>query len=297
MSDTIVELRRKINEANDLHSVVRTLKTLSASRLIQHEKAESVLEEYNHFVRLALKTYLGDLPVSSNLNLSSGSTAVNHPLVLAFGSGQGLVGKFDEMMLSYLQEYLLQLPPDPQIWTVGERLAEALDSHQLQSVRIFPVPSSIKGIDPLVEDILAGVQSEQLQGHASEFHLLYNNHTFGAQYEPKAEKLLPLDADWIQGIRREAWPTKMPPELLDTGPDALKAVLDLHLYISIFRVCVESFASENASRLATMQRADRNISDLLQSLGYKLNAVRQQSIDAELFDVISGYEALTKKTK
>ncbi len=297
MPDTIVELSRKITDANDLHSVVRTLKTLSASRLIQHERAESVLEDFNHFVRLALKTYLDSLSLSPSAREIPQSSATNHPLVLAFGSGQGLVGKFDEMMLSFLKEYLSDLPPDPQIWTVGERLAEALDAHQIQPARIFPVPSSIKGLDPLVEEILAGLQHEQLKGQATEFHLLYNNHTTGAQYTPEAEKLLPLDSAWIEEIHKEAWPTNLPPEVIDTSPDALKAVLDLHLYIAIFRICVESFASENASRLATMQRAERNISDLLQSLGYRLNSVRQKSIDAELFDVISGYEALTKKKK
>ena len=295
MSDTIVELGRKINEANDLHSVVRTLKTLSASRLVQHERAESALEDFNRFVRLALKTYLGSLSLSSNFAETPVSTAPEHPLVLAFGSGQGLVGKFDEMMLSHLRKYLSNIPADPQIWTVGERLAEALDAQQIKPSRIFPVPSSLKGIDPLVEDILAGVQHEQSQGQASEFHLLYNNHTTGAEYEPSAEKLLPLDSAWIEEIHKESWPTNLPAEVIDSGPDALRAVLDLHLYISIFRVCVESFASENASRLATMQRADRNITELLQSLRYRLNAVRQESIDAELFDVISGYEALTKK--
>ncbi|MCB5270368.1 MAG: F0F1 ATP synthase subunit gamma [Candidatus Cloacimonetes bacterium] len=295
MPDTIVELGRKIDEANDLHSVVRTLKTLSASRLIQYDRAEEVLEEFDHFVRLALKTYLGSLSLSPGTHKAPHSTAISHPLILAFGSGQGLVGKFDEMMLSFLKEYLTHLPGEPQIWTVGERLAEALDEHQIKPSHVFPVPSSIKGIDPLVEDILAGLQHEQVKGQASEFHLLYNAHTAGAQYHPEAEKLLPLDSAWIQGIHQESWPTNLPAEAIDSGPDALKAVLDLHLYSAVFRICVESFASENASRLATMQRAERNISDLLQSLGYRLNAVRQESIDAELFDVISGYEALTKK--
>lgn len=295
MADTIVDLSRKIAEAKDLSSVVRTLKTLSASRLIHYERAESVLQEFNHFVRLALKTYLRDLTLPANAPVPTLSATADHPLVLAFGSGQGLVGKFDETVLSFLQKYLSHLPDNPRIWTVGQRLAEALDARQIEPSRIFPVPSSIKGIDPLVEDILAEIQAEQLQGHAFEVHLLYNNHSSGAQYSPKAERLLPPDSAWITEIRQESWPTKLPPQLIDPSPDALKAVLDLHLYISLFKVCVESFASENASRLATMQRAERNISDLLQSLGDRLNAVRQESIDAELFDVISGYEALMGK--
>jgi hypothetical protein len=58
------------------------------------------------------------------------------------------------------------------------------------------------------------------------------------------------------------------------------------------RACAESFASENASRLAAMERADKNIDELLESLNGSFHRLRQSGIDEELFDVISGFEAL-----
>jgi len=61
----------------------------------------------------------------------------------------------------------------------------------------------------------------------------------------------------------------------------------------LFQGCAESLASENASRLAAMQRAEKNIDGILEDLNLKLHRMRQESIDEELFDVISGYEALT----
>jgi F-type H+-transporting ATPase subunit gamma len=42
-----------------------------------------------------------------------------------------------------------------------------------------------------------------------------------------------------------------------------------------------------------MQRAEKNIDGILEDLNLKLHRIRQESIDEELFDVISGYEALT----
>ena len=57
----------------------------------------------------------------------------------------------------------------------------------------------------------------------------------------------------------------------------------------LYRACAESLASENASRLAAMQRADKNIDELLEDFNRTL---RQNGIDEELFDVISGFEAL-----
>jgi F-type H+-transporting ATPase subunit gamma len=65
-------------------------------------------------------------------------------------------------------------------------------------------------------------------------------------------------------------------------------------FVSLFRACAQSLASENASRLAAMQRAETNIDDLLEELNLSFHRLRQSGIDEELFDVISGFEALGK---
>ena len=43
-----------------------------------------------------------------------------------------------------------------------------------------------------------------------------------------------------------------------------------------------------------MQRAENNIEDLLDDLNGNFHRLRQSGIDAELFDLISGFEALTE---
>jgi F-type H+-transporting ATPase subunit gamma len=78
------------------------------------------------------------------------------------------------------------------------------------------------------------------------------------------------------------------------GTATLRALIREYLFISLFRACAESLASENASRLAAMQRADRNIDELLEQLKGTFHRLRQRGIDEELFDVISGFEALSK---
>jgi F-type H+-transporting ATPase subunit gamma len=77
--------------------------------------------------------------------------------------------------------------------------------------------------------------------------------------------------------------------------NTLRALIREFLFVSLFRACSDSLASENASRLAAMQRADKNIDELLEDLNGKFHRLRQSGIDEELFDVISGFEALSKK--
>ena len=81
------------------------------------------------------------------------------------------------------------------------------------------------------------------------------------------------------------------------GTATLRALISEYLFVSLFRACAESLASENASRLAAMERADKNIDELLENFQGAFHRLRQTGIDEELFDVISGYEALAKGKK
>ena len=122
--------------------------------------------------------------------------------------------------------------------------------------------------------------------------VFHNRPQSGALYEPVSQRLLPLDAQWQQGLAKIRWPTANLPEVMGGGSATLRALIREYLFISLFRACAESLASENASRLAAMERADKNINDLLEQLHGSFHQLRQSGIDEELFDVISGFEAL-----
>ena len=108
--------------------------------------------------------------------------------------------------------------------------------------------------------------------------------------------MLPLDQHWHRGQARRPWPTHQWPEVLGdaggAGAQALRAFIREHLFVSLFRASAESLASENASRLAAMQRAERNIGELLEDLGARFHRLRQSGIDEELFDVMAGFDAV-----
>jgi F-type H+-transporting ATPase subunit gamma len=74
----------------------------------------------------------------------------------------------------------------------------------------------------------------------------------------------------------------------------LSALVRQFLFVTLYRTLAESLAAENASRLAAMQVAERNISERLEELRTAYHQQRQSLITEELMDVISGFEALTK---
>ena len=165
----------------------------------------------------------------------------------------------------------------------------------LPLVGLFTVPNSVKAITPLVGQILVESETRRSQGEIDELHLFYNRPTSGAVYAPVSQRLLPLDEIWRRELAKLPWPTKNLPEVMGGDTETLRALIREYLFVSLFRACAESLASENASRLAAMQRADKNIDELLEDLNRTFHRLRQSGIDEELFDVISGFEALSKK--
>jgi F-type H+-transporting ATPase subunit gamma len=297
MSDTPASLRRKIQSAGDLQSVVRTMKAVAASSIGQYEKSVTALGDYYRTVELGLGTCFRQVKPVRVVMEDKNTKDAGGIGAIVFGSDQGLVGQFNEVVADFAIKTLATLPGKPHVWAVGERVHATLADAGLPLMKLFPLPSSVKGITPLVRKIQIESESHRAHGEYARLYVFHNRPQPGALYEPVSQRLLPLDAKWQHDLTKIPWPTKTLPEVMCAGSTTLRALIREYLFISLFRACAESLASENASRLAAMQRADKNIGDSLETLNATFHRVRQSGIDEELFDVVSGFEALTVKDK
>ena len=297
MSDTTASLSRKINSAGDLKSVVRTMKALAASNIGQYEQSVRALTDYYRAVELGLSACFRASGPAAPMAERKGQPAERTVGAIVFGSDQGLVGQFNEVVADFAINTLAALPGKPRVWAVGERAQARLANAGLPVLGLFAVPNSVQAITPLVGQIQIESEAKRTAGDYTSLYIFHNRPKSGALYEPVSQRLLPLDAEWQQGLAAVPWPTKLLPEVMGHGPETLRACLREYLFISLFRACAESLASENASRLAAMQRADKNIDELLATLHGAFHRLRQANIDEELFDVIAGFEALAKPEK
>jgi F-type H+-transporting ATPase subunit gamma len=292
MSETVEVLQRKIKSARELGSVVRMMKVLAAASIIQYERAVHSLSDYYHAVELGLSLCLQgiDSPHAKPGVVASSAKVITK--AIAFGSDQGLVGQFNDTLADFVLTKLNELPGEKTIWAVGERIYARLEDAGTQQNRLYQVPNSVTAITPLVSQILIDHEDRPEKG---ETYLFHNRPVSAAGYEPVKQRLLPLDTEWQRNFRHIEWPTKLLPEVLGSRESTLGALIREYLFVSLFKACAESLASENASRLAAMQRAQRNIDELLDGLRAAFNQERQTSIDEELFDVVSGFEALASQ--
>src|SRR5271170_4657337 len=295
MSDTTAALRRKINSAGDLQSVVRSMKALAAASIGQYENSVRALADYYRAVELGLGACFRKiepvvLPTERKGQRDTGAIGA-----VVFGSDQGLVGQFNDVVADFAIKTLAALPGKPEVWAVGERVHARLADAGLPLMGLFAVPNSVNAITPLVGQIQIDNEAHRAKGEYARVYVFHNRPKSGALYEPVSQRLLPLDAPWQQVLAKIPWPAGSLPEIMGSGTSTLRALIREYLFISLFRACAESLASENASRLAAMQRADKNINELLETLNRTFHRMRQDGIDEELFDVVSGFEALNVK--
>lgn len=291
--DTQESLRRKLSSAEDLKSVVRTMKAVAASNIGQYETAVHSLADYYHAISLGIVAYLGqEKSSSSKENIVPVANKDKIIYAIVFGSDQGLVGQFNDSLSEFVSLKLQGSSGPKEVWAVGERVQLLLSDMGYDTAKTFSVPGSVNAITRLVEQIL--VQSEAIfnKNKTSEIYIFHNQPLSGAAYTPAMQRLLPLDEKWRQSYTALKWPTKLIPQLIGGNESTLLALIHAYLFTSLFKACAESLASENASRLAAMQRAEKNIGELLEELSLQFHSLRQSNIDEELFDVVSGFEVM-----
>jgi F-type H+-transporting ATPase subunit gamma len=291
--DTLESIRSKSEGAKELKSVVSAMKAMASSNIIQYETAVLSLADYYHTVALGIIAYFRAEKIEAITQKKE--IKKNKKILICaivFGSDQGLVGQFNDSMADFISTSLNVLPGEKEIWVVGERLQLLLSEIGFPAAILYPVPNTVSEITPLVQQILVKSELRHEKQEIQEFYIFHNQPKPGSGYQQVMQRFLPLDNKWKDSIQEIYWPTKLLPQIAGATKPTLLALISEYLFSSLFKACAESLASENSSRLDSMQRAEKNIGDLLDDLDKKYHRLRQSSIDEELFDVVSGFEAL-----
>lgn len=266
------------------------MKILAAINIASYKKSIKALEHYYQTVKLGLAVCLLQSPQLMQA-IESKNVVIKKTGAVIFGSDQGMIGQFNDQIAEYAYKELRRTSEEKTIWPVGERIHSRLRNYSdLELKNPFNVPGSITNISTLISQILNYIEQERIK--IDQLMIFYNKPKSGGKFEPTCLNLLPIDKKWLNSIMVKKWPTNRFPEVIDGTENTFSALILEHLFTSIFKACAESLASENAIRLASMRAAEKHIEDLQDELQHKFNLERQNSIDEELFDVVSGFEVI-----
>lgn len=289
---TIESIKRSMKTADDLHSVVKSMKALAAVNIRHYEKAVQSLAEYNRTIEMGLQILLRYRPgVIGQVK----PKAMDRLGVVVFGSDQGMCGQLNDQIVSHAVKTMEQTGvklEDRILLAVGLRVASRLEETGHSVDEYLSVPKSTGRITPAVQDLVMIIEEWHDKNRIERIMLVYNKHLSGASYRPHTLDLFPLDKNWLSEIGQRDWPTQQLPIFTMEWDQLFSRLIHHYLFVSFYRAFAESLASENASRLASMQGAEKNINERLGELNAQYHRRRQMSITEELLDIISGFSAL-----
>jgi F-type H+-transporting ATPase subunit gamma len=290
--ETLESLRGKMKSAEDLHSIARTMKALAAVNIRQYETALDSLVHYSRTVEMGLQIILK----GHRQDIARMDTIPGGPLgAVIFGANQGLAGQFNNRVVSYALRGMEKLgaPPEQRhVVAVGLRAASHLQHAGQPVEETIVAPSSLSGVTSSVTSVLLKVEEWREEQDIHRIVLFFNTPISGASYRARMRWLLPIDLDWLDELRKERWDSRVLPIYTMDWNGLFSALLRQYYFVLLYRSFIESLASENASRLATMQAAEQNIEERLTELTAHYHHLRQTSITEELLDIASGFEAL-----
>ncbi len=124
-------------------------------------------------------------------------------------------------------------------------------------------------------------------------YIVYNEFKSVLTQKVVARQILPIDSETSDNPDQEAKPGLEIDYLYEpSAAEIFSEILEKYLEVTIFQALLESWASENGSRMAAMDSATRNASDMIDKLTMKYNRARQAAITTELIEIVSGADAL-----
>jgi F-type H+-transporting ATPase subunit gamma len=295
--EAIEQLQSQLDSLGDLRSIVKTMKALSAASIRQYEQAVEALATYYLTVERGLHVVLKDMeqpPVTSRAPKTQRLAAI------VFGSDHGLCGRFNEEIVEYAVNRLAKTGIDPEnylLLAVGARAAASLEQENQAVEENLFVPGTAVQITATVQQILVKIDEWREQADVQDVYLFYNRHSQQKSYQPTGFRLLPIDFKRFRDVEKQAWPSRSLPAFTMDREALLRHLLNQYLFVTIFRGCAESQASEHTSRLAAMQSAERNLDDRIEEVTMEFRRARQNAITSELLDVVMGFETVTGENR
>lgn len=298
--EALATLERRIDNVKDMQSVITTMKTLAAVSIRQYEAAVQALVDYDHTIERAFQILMRHRPLSSRPQESVSPRTSQATGVVVFGSDQGMCGQFNDQIARHALASMSTPTAGNERWhvlAIGSRVRGVLEDADQSVDATFSVPVSASDITRLLQELLPRIQTWQAERHIDKLYVVYNQRTSAATCRPHGLELLPISEDRLATWRETPWRSRSLPTFTMSWEDLLSKSVRQYLFVSLFRACAESLASENASRIASMQLAEKNIEERLEELTTQFSQLRQTAITEELLDVVTGFEALRHRSR
>ena len=280
-------IKKSIDSAENLRAIVSTMKAHASANINQFQNAAKASMEYRSILDMSLFIVLSE----EEEMVTSEEIQKGNILHIIFGSDYGLAGRINERISSFALEQISQ-NTDDKVIVIGQQVFQRLKDDVTIS-KTFMQPQSTDIIFSMVNKLLVQIDDIRNEIPIEKIVLYYNKPHDTSIFAEDTELLFPIDLVELSKNKVQ-WDSKRLPTYFVEKQEIISDLIRQYFFITLYRTFCFSLASENASRLASMQSAEKNIDNQLEELNDLYRRERQNSITEELNDIISGFKAIRK---
>ena len=283
---TLKDIKKRIGSLKNTGQITKAMKMVSAAKLRRAQEAITSARPYAEKMQEVLSS------------VASGADATANPLlevreskkagVILFTSGRGLCGGFNANLIKEAEKFIAaELPGKEVIMSFyGKKGQEYFKRRGVDAVGSYKLEAGQESYD-IATDISADLIKAYEEGEIDEVYLVYGKFQSAMTQIPSVERLLPIvpeeSTDMAEAVDF----------LFEPDADAILAdLLPKYVTSQVYRSVLETAASEHGARMAAMDSASKNASEMIDKLTVQYNRARQATITTELMDIINGAEAV-----
>jgi len=281
------ELRIKIGGIKSIRKVTAAMKLVAGVKLRKAEQRALASKPYASELNKILATIKRE-NLARTYELFDGRESVKNEVLIAFASDKGFCGNFNYLLSKKLKEIIAKRRASGvkvKILCIGNKLYQMLKHAMSENESLELVPDFYKGeILANSRSLASQVIDEFRKETADKISLIYTHYYSAMRMIVSEESLIPLK----QEENRDVTETIFEP----SADEVLENLLPYNLGVQIYQAALESIASEQSSRMRSMDNATRNADEMLGDLTIRYNRTRQYGITQELTEVVAGADAI-----
>lgn len=301
---SLKELRTRIDSVKSTKKITSAMKMVAASK---YRRAELTLEKSELYQKLMvenIKKVLVELKTEEqekgiSFVLPKMLVAPKDPkvyLLFVLASDRGLCGGYNSMLAKTAKKRIDELEKEGKtvkIFCYGKKAVSGLKRFGVTNIE-KSFPNVIKKHLTYEEALhfLRDVWETKVHYKADICEIVYSDFLTGLSRTYLSKQVIPFD---IRLDKEDEFINKVDNAYYGYFQDKLDLLKDLssmYLRSSIFEILINSQASEHAARMSSMDNATRNADEMISSLTFKYNSLRQSAITTELVEIVAGAEAM-----
>lgn len=293
MSGNLIDLRRRINSVKNTQKVTRAMKTISAAKLRRNVSDLNRNRPFIDKIKYLLSKLKNEVKVEAAPFLKKRDEG--DTILVVLSSDKGLCGSFNSNIITKTVDYYGKLKENEEkiiLVTVGNKIFKYFSKRDYHIKKDYGSMMSKLTFKDAFE-LSKYLQDIYLNESIIKIEFLYSEFISASKQEITIKQLFPIEVDWKES-EDDAVEEKAEIEYIfePSTTEIFHTLLPKYINSLVYRILLESAASEHSARMIAMDMATRNSDDMIRILTITLNKMRQALITKELLEIITATEAL-----